>query len=106
VTVPENILLEAQMTFVDFLLLLAIAAIAGAIGQALAGHSLGGLFISIIVGFVGAAIGSWLAGQFHFPTFFVVGIGGEKFPIIWAIIGSALLSAALGFISRQRKIKI
>ena len=88
--------------FLNFLLLLAIAAVAGAIGQALAGHSLGGLFISIIVGFVGAAIGTWLAAQFHFPTFYVIGVGDEKFPIIWAIIGSALLTVILGFISKQR----
>jgi uncharacterized membrane protein YeaQ/YmgE (transglycosylase-associated protein family) len=57
------------MTILDFLLLLAIATIAGAVGQALAGHSFGGLLISVVVGFIGAAIGSWLTGQFRLPNF-------------------------------------
>jgi uncharacterized membrane protein YeaQ/YmgE (transglycosylase-associated protein family) len=92
------------MTLMGFILLLAIAAIAGAIGQAIAGYSLGGCLVSIVVGFVGASIGTWLAGQFHLPTFFVVDVDGRAFPLFWAIAGSALLSAALGFISRRRRL--
>ena len=92
------------MTLVGFLLLLLIAAVAGAIGQALAGYSLGGLVISIIVGFVGAYIGTWLAGQLHLPEFLVVGIDGRSFPLFWAIAGSALLTALMGFISRGRRV--
>jgi uncharacterized membrane protein YeaQ/YmgE (transglycosylase-associated protein family) len=42
------------MTLIGFLVLLAIAAICGAIGQSLAGYDLGGCLVSIIVGFIGA----------------------------------------------------
>ena len=92
------------MTLVSFLLLLLIAAICGAIGQALAGYSLGGCLISIVVGFIGALIGMWLARQFGLPTFFVVDVGSEAFPVVWSIIGSALLSLVVGLISRRRRV--
>jgi uncharacterized membrane protein YeaQ/YmgE (transglycosylase-associated protein family) len=42
------------MTLLGLIILLAIAAVAGMIGQALAGYSLGGCVISAIVGFIGA----------------------------------------------------
>ena len=92
------------MTLIGFILLLAIAAIAGAIGQALGGYSIGGLLVSILVGFVGATIGTWLAGQFHLPNFLVIDVDGRAFPLFWAIAGSALLSAALGLIVRRRRL--
>jgi uncharacterized membrane protein YeaQ/YmgE (transglycosylase-associated protein family) len=90
------------MTLTGFLLLLLIAAIAGALGQALAGYSLGGCVMSIIVGFVGAFIGSWLAREFGLPFFLTISVGGESFPLVWAIIGSAILSAVLGLLIRGR----
>ena len=92
------------MTLGGFLLLLLVAAIAGAIGQALAGYSFGGLIITIVVGFVGAYIGTWLAGQFHLPELLVIGVDGKNFPLFWAIAGSALLSAVIGLISRRRRL--
>jgi uncharacterized membrane protein YeaQ/YmgE (transglycosylase-associated protein family) len=92
------------MTLVSFLLLLLVAAICGAIGQALAGYSMGGCLISIVVGFIGALIGMWLAGQFGLPEFFIVNVGGEAFPIVWSIIGSALLSLVVGLVSRRRRV--
>ena len=45
------------MTLIQFLILLVVAAICGAIGQSLAGYSLGGCLVSAVVGFVGAYIG-------------------------------------------------
>ncbi len=92
------------MTLLGFALLLVIAAVAGAIGQALAGYSVGGCITSIILGFVGAYIGIWLAQQLDLPTFFIVQVEGHNFPLVWAIIGSALLTAALGLITRSRRI--
>ena len=49
------------MTLISFLLLLVVAGICGAIGQAIAGFQ-GGLLVSIAVGFIGALVGVWLAG--------------------------------------------
>jgi len=90
------------MTLVGFLVLVIVAAISGAIGQALAGYSVGGCLVSAIVGFVGAFIGLWVARQFGLPEFVPVIIDGETFPVVWSIIGSAILSVVLGLVSRRR----
>ena len=50
------------MSLVGFLILLLIAAVAGALGQALAGYSVGGCLASILIGFVGAALLSFIFG--------------------------------------------
>lgn len=88
------------MTLMGFLLLLLIAAICGSIGQSLAGYDLGGCVVSIIVGFIGAYIGLWLAGKMGLPEIFTVNIEGKPFPIIWAVIGSALFTLVMALIRR------
>jgi uncharacterized membrane protein YeaQ/YmgE (transglycosylase-associated protein family) len=90
------------MSLLGFLILALIAAIAGSIGQALAGYSLGGCLVSAVVGFIGAYLGVWIARQFDLPLFLPITIDGETFPIIWAIIGSALLAAGIGLLTRRR----
>ena len=90
------------MTLVGFLVLLLIAAVAGALGQALAGYSIGGLLASIIIGFVGAWLGVWLAGQFGLPEFFSIVVEGKPFPVVWAVIGAAIVSFFFGLIGRRR----
>jgi uncharacterized membrane protein YeaQ/YmgE (transglycosylase-associated protein family) len=90
------------MTLLGFIILLLIAAIAGSLGQALAGYSLGGCLVSIVVGFIGAFVGLWLARQLGLPEFLPISIQGETFPIVWAIIGSAILSAIIGLLTRRR----
>ena len=89
------------MTLISFLLLLVIAAICGAVGQAIAGVQ-GGLLVSIAVGFIGALIGIWLASALGVSEIFAVNIGGKTFPIIWSIIGSALFAALIGLLRRRR----
>lgn len=93
------------MTLVGFLVLLVVAAVAGALGQALAGYSLGGCLVSIIVGWVGAYIGIWLAGELGLPEFLVINIQGETFPLVWAVIGAAILSAIIGLLTRPYVIR-
>ena len=46
----------------DFLLLLLVAGVCGGVAQALVGYSHRGWLASIALGFVGALLGSWLAG--------------------------------------------
>jgi uncharacterized membrane protein YeaQ/YmgE (transglycosylase-associated protein family) len=89
------------MSILDFLLLLLVASICGAIGQALVGYSVGGCLVSAVVGFVGAFIGGWLGRQLGLPEILVVNIGGEGFPILWSIIGSALLVGGLSLLRRS-----
>jgi uncharacterized membrane protein YeaQ/YmgE (transglycosylase-associated protein family) len=88
------------MSLLSFLLLLLIAAICGGLGQSLVGYSVGGCLVSIVVGLVGAYVGMWVAGEFGLPELLAVDIGGERFPIIWSIIGSAIFAAVLGIVNR------
>jgi len=83
-----------------FLVLLLIAAICGSIGQSLAGYDLGGCFVSIIVGFIGAYLGMWLAGKFGLPELFAINIQGKSFPIVWSVIGSALFTLIMALLRR------
>ena len=81
-------------------MLLHIAAICGGVGQALAGFDLGGCLVSIVVGFIGAYIGMWLAGKLGLPEMLAINIGGKTFPIIWAVIGSAIFTLVVGLIRK------
>ena len=89
------------MTLGSFLVLLLIAAICGSLGQSLVGYSVGGCLVSIVVGLIGAYVGMWVAGELHLPELFAIDIGGQRFPIIWSIIGSAIFAAVLGLINRS-----
>lgn len=91
------------MTLMSLLLLLLVAAVCGSLGQAIAGYSLGGCLVSIGVGFLGAWLGMWIAGEFGLPTFFVIEVGGQPFPVVWSIIGSTLFAVVLGMITRGRR---
>lgn len=88
------------MTLVGFLVLLVIAAICGAVGQSLAGYDLGGCLVSIVVGFIGAYIGLWIAGKFGLPRIFEISIEGKPFPVVWAVIGSAIFTLIVALIRR------
>lgn len=90
------------MSLVEFLVLLLVAGVCGAIGQAITGFSRGGCLAAIGVGFVGALLGSWLAGALGLPVVFAIGIGGSAFPIVWAILGSALFVAVISLVTRSR----
>lgn len=92
------------MTLIGFVILLVIAAIAGSLGMAITGYSRGGCLFSAIVGFLGAFIGMWVARQFGLPELIPVTIEGETFPVVWSIVGSAILSLLLGALVRGRRI--
>ena len=88
------------MTLFGFLILLLIAAICGGIGQSIAGYNVGGCLVSIVVGFIGAYIGLWVAKKMGLPDFFVVTVEGKPFPIIWAIIGSSIFTFIIALMRR------
>lgn len=90
------------MTLLDVIVLLLIAGVCGALGQAITGFSRGGCLVSIALGFVGAILGMWLARQLGLPELFQIQIGTTSFPIIWSIIGSAIFVAVIALISRRR----
>jgi uncharacterized membrane protein YeaQ/YmgE (transglycosylase-associated protein family) len=83
--------------------LFVIAAAVGALGQAVAGYSLGGCLVSGIVGLIGAVIGNWLARALGLPEPLLVNIQGQQFPIIWSVVGSAIFVAVVGVLTRRRR---
>ncbi len=91
------------MSLIGFLVLLLIAAVAGAIGQAIAGFSRGGCLVTLALGFVGAYVGQWIATYFNLPTFLVINIDGQPFPVVWAVIGAALVAAVLSLFFGYRR---
>jgi uncharacterized membrane protein YeaQ/YmgE (transglycosylase-associated protein family) len=89
------------MTLLDLIVLLLIAGLCGALGQAITGFSRGGCLVSIALGFVGALLGMWLSRQLGLPELFAVQIGTTNFPIIWSIIGAALFVAIISLLTRR-----
>lgn len=90
------------MSILGFLLLLLIAGICGGLAQAIVGYSHGGCAVAIVMGFIGALLGTWLSGLMGLPEIFAVNVGGYSFPVIWSIIGAALFAAVLSLFTRRR----
>lgn len=88
------------MTLVDFIILAVVAAVCGMVGESLVGYSVGGCLTSAVIGYIGAFVGLWVARQFGLPELFTITVSGNSIPIVWSIIGSALLVAALSIIRR------
>ncbi|MBC7968090.1 MAG: GlsB/YeaQ/YmgE family stress response membrane protein [Fuerstia sp.] len=90
------------MTIFELLLLLLVAGVCGSLAQRLAGYSHGGCLVSIVLGFIGALLGTYLAREAGLPELLTVQIGGRSFPVIWSIIGASLFAALLALIRRPR----
>jgi len=90
------------MTLIDVLILLLIAGICGSIGQSIVGYSHGGCLVSIVVGFIGAFVGKWIAKKMDLPEFFVINIGGTVFPVVWSIIGAVVFTGVISLLFKNR----
>lgn len=89
------------MTLTGAIVLLIIGGVCGSIGSAIAGYSHAGCLSSIVLGFVGAWVGTWIARQAHLPTFYVMHVQNESFPVVWSIIGAAICAAAVSILTRR-----
>lgn len=86
----------------SLIILLIVGGLVGVIAQRLVGYSRSGCLTSIALGFIGALIGTWAVKQFGLPEIYVLKIGHTSFPVVWAIIGAAVLVAILGLLKRRR----
>ncbi len=93
------------LTLPGLLVLVVIAAICGSVGKALGGGAQGGLIVSLALGFIGALLGPWVAGQLHLSEPFVLHVSGQSFPILWSVIGAALFVALLHLMSGRRWVR-
>ena len=85
-----------------FIVLVIIAAICGAIRRAIAGGTRGGCLVATALGLIGALLGSWISHLLSLPEPLAVQTGGHMFPVVWSVIGSALLVAVLSLFARRR----
>jgi uncharacterized membrane protein YeaQ/YmgE (transglycosylase-associated protein family) len=90
------------ITLPGLIVLIIIAAICGALGRAIAGEVRGGFIVSMVLGFIGALLGPWVAHRLKLPEPFLVNISGQTFPVLWSIIGAALFVAVIHLVSRRR----
>ncbi len=92
------------MAFGDIISLLLCLILAGGLGvlsQRILGFKMGGLFVSIFIGFVGAILGREMVGWFNLPEWVHLTIAGRSFPVIWCFIGALLATLIVGWIARQ-----
>jgi uncharacterized membrane protein YeaQ/YmgE (transglycosylase-associated protein family) len=89
------------MTVWDFLLLVLIAFICGALAQGITGYSRGGCLVSIAIGFIGALLGMWLQRLADAPELLILRFGETEFPVVWSLIGAVLFVAVVGFLTRR-----
>jgi len=90
------------MSLLDIIIQLVIAGIIGAIARALVGFDRGGCVLSVVVGFIGAIIGTWLAREFNLPDPFPFDIRGTVYHILWSIIGAVIFTAVLSLLSPRK----
>jgi len=92
------------MTILELLVLLLIAGVCGSLAQALTGFNRGGCLLSVALGFIGALVGMWMARGLGLPEPFAVQIGGQSFPIVWSIIGAAVVVIIVGLLTGRRAV--
>ena len=88
------------MTVLEFILYLAIAAICGSVARGIAGSTSRGFIISLLVGFLGAFLGTWIARMVHLPIVLAIAVDGHPFPVVWSIVGGIVLVAIAHALTR------
>lgn len=83
--------------------ILIIAGICGAFAQALLGMPRNNFLVSMVIGVVGAYLGSYLAQRYNWPSILVLPIGTSRFEIAWAFVGSLLLVFVLSILNDIRR---
>ncbi len=91
-TTPEITI--PAITLPSFVVTLIIAGLCGALAQLLVGYTRGGCLASLLVGLVGALVGSWLAALLRMPA--ILPIAGVD--VVWTVIGAAVFTAVMSLI--------
>ena len=80
------------------------AAVCGGLGNALVRGARVGFLSSMAAGFVGAFLGAWMALRLRLPEPLLLNLDGRMFPVVWSVVGSAVLAAVLPLMTRRRRI--
>jgi uncharacterized membrane protein YeaQ/YmgE (transglycosylase-associated protein family) len=87
------------MTTLEVVIFLLVGAVCAGIAQSILGVRTG-LLGSIVIGWLGAFVGTWVARRTGIPELFVLRVGGAGLPIVWTIVGSFVLVAIVGLLRR------
>jgi uncharacterized membrane protein YeaQ/YmgE (transglycosylase-associated protein family) len=89
------------MSLGHWIIYLVVALICSLVAQSLVKRSVGGLVVSTLVGLGGAFLGAYLARALRAPDPLVMHVGGRSIPILWTIVGAALVTLVLSVIQRS-----
>jgi len=89
------------MTVLELVILIVMAAVLGVISQRLLGYKLGGLIISILLGFIGAFVGREVGHHFPLGIQFNLQIGDVSFPVFWSLVGALLATFLAGVFAKS-----
>ncbi len=90
------------MTLLELIMYLLVAGLCGSLARMLGGGTTGGFLMSIVLGFVGAFVGTWIARMLHLPEFLAVAVAGHPFPIVWSVLGGLFLVLIAHAVTRPR----
>ena len=89
------------MSVESLLFLILFSAICGVIGQVITAQPRGGVLATTVVGFLGALLGTWMSAFLGIPALFTLRIGIFNFPVIWSLLGAALLMSVVGMFTNR-----
>ncbi len=78
--------------------MLLVAVIFGTIAQLTSGYSKGGWIVNLAIGFLGALAGVVVSRLLNAPVIYDLTIGGNRFPVIYCVIGAVFFLAGISFL--------
>jgi uncharacterized membrane protein YeaQ/YmgE (transglycosylase-associated protein family) len=92
------------MSLADFLIMLLMAALLGALSQKILGFQMGGWILATALGFLGVLLGRWMYYQFGGGWDPVkILIFDRPFPLMWCLIGGVSTTIFAAWLSRRRR---
>ena len=79
------------MSIQDFIVLVIIAGLSGFIASQIMGAKRINIIMLVALGFIGALVGRFIASWLGLPAILTVNIGGQAFPLLWAVVGSIVV---------------
>ena len=85
------------MNLIDVLLTVLVAVICGTFAQLTSRYSKGGWIVNLGIGFLGALAGVVVSRSLNARVIYDLTVGTTSFPVIYSIIGSVAVLAAINF---------
>jgi uncharacterized membrane protein YeaQ/YmgE (transglycosylase-associated protein family) len=89
------------MSLESLLVLTLFSTLCGIVGQMIGGRERGSVGAIVVIGFIGALFGTWMAAFVGLPLLVKFNIGYFTFSVIWSILGSALLMSVASLYNRR-----